>query len=146
LDVAIKVSEVFLPTGTVIVSTKGRAKNQNVVYKADYKKPLSEMPLVILVNEGSASAAEIVAGAIKDNRRGIVLGTKTFGKGSVQTVSPLGDGSALRLTTARYFTPSGQPIHDEGVIPDIAVSNPEGADRQLETAVSLIKCVNTIKK
>jgi carboxyl-terminal processing protease len=141
LDTAVRVSEVFLPAGALVVSTKGRAKEQNTVYRSEYKNPMIEMPLVILVNEGSASASEIVAAAVRDNKRGIVLGQKTFGKGSVQTVIPLGDGSAIRLTTARYFTPAGQPIHDEGVMPDIVVDNPDGGDRQLQTALSLITCL-----
>ncbi|MCX5715661.1 MAG: S41 family peptidase [Candidatus Omnitrophica bacterium] len=157
LDVSIKVAQVVLPAGETIVSTKGRAKNQDAVYKADYKKPVLEIPLIVLVNEGSASASEIVAAAIKDNKRGIIVGTKTFGKGSVQTVIPLGDGSALRLTTAKYFTPSGQAIHNEGIAPDILVNNPQQKeeqkekeekpyDRQLDTAVSLMKCIKMIKK
>jgi carboxyl-terminal processing protease len=83
------------------------------------------LPLIILVNGGSASASEIVAGALKDLKRCIVMGTKTFGKGSVQTIIPLSNGSALRLTTAHYFTPSGTVIHEKGIVPDIVLENPK---------------------
>jgi carboxyl-terminal processing protease len=121
LDTAVKVAEFFLPEGQIIVSTKGRIKDQNVVYKASYSKPYVNFPLLILVNSGSASASEIIAGAVKDSKRGLVVGEKTFGKGSVQTVIPMGDGSALRLTTARYFTPNGRQINNEGIIPDVVI-------------------------
>ena len=118
LDEAIKVSDVFLESGT-IVSTKGRKTEH--FYKAnknDFDFP-SGVSLIVLVNKGSASASEILSGAIKDNKKGIILGEKTFGKASVQTILPLRDGSALRLTTARYFTPSGRSIDHEGINPDI---------------------------
>lgn len=121
LDVSVEAVEVFLPKGEIVVSTKGRVELQNVVYKANYKRPYLDFPLLVLVNGGSASASEIVAGAIKDNKRGIIVGTKTFGKGSVQTVLKLSDGSALRLTTAKYFTPNGQQIHGEGIVPDVII-------------------------
>jgi len=121
LDISVEVAEIFLPKGEIIVSTKGRVEAQNIVYKSNYKRPYLDFPLLILVNGGSASASEIVAGAIKDNKRGLIVGTKTFGKGSVQTVLRLTDGSALRLTTAKYFTPSGQGIHEEGIAPDVTI-------------------------
>ncbi|MCM8782674.1 MAG: S41 family peptidase [Candidatus Omnitrophica bacterium] len=137
LDTSVKVAEIFLPAGQIVVSTKGRLKEQNAVYKAKYKKPYVDFPLLVLVNEGSASASEIVASAIKDSKRGIIIGTKTFGKGSVQTVIPLGDGSAVRLTTARYLTPNGQPIHNEGVMPDVIIPALQGSKRDRDEDVAL---------
>lgn len=119
LNSAIAVSEIFLPKGTLIVSTKARIESQNKEYRAAKDSPYSDIVLAVLVNEGSASASEIVAGAMKDNGRGILVGQKTFGKGSVQTVLPMRDGSALRITTAEYFTPKGISIHKQGIMPDI---------------------------
>ena len=121
LDVAVAVAEKFLPKDSLIVSTKSRVAGQNVEFKSKSILPYTDFPMVVLVNEGSASASEIVAGAIQDDKRGITIGTKTFGKGSVQTVMPLKDGSALRLTTASYLTPSGRSIRGEGIIPDVVV-------------------------
>ncbi|MBU4305120.1 MAG: S41 family peptidase [Candidatus Omnitrophica bacterium] len=118
---SVETASEFLSTGALVVSTRGREKSQNTEYRATGKSNFREIPLIILVNEGSASASEIVAGAIQDHKRGIILGTKSFGKGSVQTVIPLRDGSALRLTTARYYTPSGRTINEKGIIPDVEV-------------------------
>jgi len=121
LDVSVSVAELFLDRQQLVVTTKGRLRSQNLEFRSRRKGPVSEMPLVVLVNEGSASASEIVAGAIQDHRRGIIVGTKTHGKASVQTIFPLKDGSALRLTTSKYFTPNGRSIHGEGIMPDVLV-------------------------
>ncbi|MCX5868200.1 MAG: S41 family peptidase [Proteobacteria bacterium] len=125
LDQAIEVSDFFLPEG-LIVYTKGRSESQKVEYKAgsDPVEKKWDCPIVILINGGTASAAEIVTGALKDNKRAIVLGTKTFGKGSVQTIIPMRENTALRLTTARYYTPNGTSIQGVGIAPDIEVLFP----------------------
>lgn len=148
LDVAVEVSEMFLPKGKLVVSTKGRVKDQNLEFVAKDDKPHLNYPMVILVNEGSASAAEIVAGALRDHHRGILMGTKTFGKGSVQTVIPLKDGSAIRLTTSIYYTPSGQSIHGNGLQPDVVVKEQEPAEEQdpmMLRAVDLLKGLKVYK-
>jgi len=121
LNQAIKVSDVFLDEG-IIVSTKGRDSRQDMEISATRNGVKRSYPIIVLVNEGSASASEIVAGALQDNKRALVLGTKTFGKGSVQTILPLSDGSGLRLTTARYYTPSGNSIQLTGIQPDIELA------------------------
>jgi carboxyl-terminal processing protease len=122
LNVAIKISEMFLPEGKTIVSTKGRHSSQNTLSVSHIKKEeFAAWPIVVLINEGSASGSEILAGALKDNKRAVTLGAKSFGKGSVQSVIPLQDGSGLRLTTSKYFTPSGVCIHEIGITPDIVV-------------------------
>ncbi|MGB9428420.1 MAG: S41 family peptidase [Gammaproteobacteria bacterium] len=120
LDAAVDVSDVFLNSG-IIVSAKGRAPDSNFVRHATPGDILSGAPLVVLVNGGTASAAEITAGALQDNHRALILGTQTFGKGSVQTVIPLPEGGALKLTTALYYTPSGHSIQAEGIQPNIVV-------------------------
>lgn len=122
LNVAIKITQDFLPAGETIVSTKGRHPTNDTVAKStNTKGEFLTWPMVVLINEGSASASEILAGALKDNKRAVIVGTKSFGKGSVQSVIPLPDGSGLRLTTAKYFTPSGVCIHGIGITPDVVV-------------------------
>jgi len=120
LEQAIKVSDMFLKDGT-IVSTRGRAKGEKEVAVASKKGKYTDIPVVILVNEYTASASEIVSGALQDNKRALIVGERTFGKGSVQSVIKLGDGSGLKLTVARYYTPSGVSIQAEGIHPDIYI-------------------------
>jgi len=119
LDVAVKVAEQFVDNGKMIVYTKGKKNNQSLEFISHNTHPINNLPMVVPINEGSASGSEIVAGCLQDYKRAIIMGVKSFGKGSVQTVIPLNDGSALRLTTSKYFTPSGKIIHGNGVIPDI---------------------------
>ncbi len=123
LDVAVRVVEKFVDYGKLIVSTKGRKQSQNLEFVSGERKPFLDLPLAVLINEGSASGSEIVAGCLQDYKRAIIVGTKSFGKGFVQTVIPLGDGSALRLTTSKYFTPLGRQIQGKGVVPDIIIEN-----------------------
>ena len=120
LDQSVKVSDAFLKSGA-IVSSRGRTKSSKRVYEARDDGDEPECPIVVLINGGTASAAEIVSGALRDNKRAVLLGTQTFGKGSVQTIAPLKDGSALKLTIAKYYTPDGKSIQARGIIPDIAV-------------------------
>lgn len=136
LDAAVAVASTFLPEGAVVVTTKGQIPESNEVYKAipeDYTRrgavdplkglpaALKTVPMVVLVNGGSASASEIVSGALQDNHRATIMGSQTFGKGSVQTVRPLGPDTALKLTTARYYTPNGKSIQTIGIVPNIMV-------------------------
>ena len=120
LDAAVKVSDTFLEKGTV-VSIKGRDESSNREFIAKPGDELNGKPIIVLVNGGSASASEIVAGALQDQKRAIIMGTRTFGKGSVQTIMPLQNDSAIKLTTARYFTPSGRSIQNEGIVPDVVL-------------------------
>jgi len=131
LTQAVRVSDMFLDAG-LIVYTEGRIESQKQKYFAQKDGTWTDFPLVVLVNGGSASASEIVAGALQDHKRAVVLGTKTFGKGSVQTILPLDDSSALRLTTARYFTPKGRSIQATGIVPDIVVESAPAPDAKAE--------------
>ncbi|KQP05033.1 S41 family peptidase [Pseudorhodoferax sp. Leaf265] len=140
LDAAVAVSAAFLPEGVTVVSTNGQLADSKFTYKAapEYylrrggSDPLKRLPaalktvpIVVLVNEGSASASEIVAGALQDHKRATIMGSQTFGKGSVQTVRPLGPDTGLKLTTARYYTPSGNSIQAKGIVPDVMVDETE---------------------
>lgn len=139
LDIAVKITENFLGRGSRIVSTRSRKKNQDLEFTSANRRADTETPMVVLINRGSASGSEILAAALQDHKRAIILGNKSFGKGSVQTVIPLSDGSAIRLTTSKYFSPNGNVIHGEGVTPDIIVEeaevqllNEESAERPVD--------------
>jgi carboxyl-terminal processing protease len=121
LATAVEICRNFIGDRKLIVYTQGRSEEQVIKFFAEKKAKHEKIPLVILVNKGSASGSEIVAGCVQDWKRGIILGEKTFGKASVQSLMPLSDGSGLRLTTAKYYTPNGRSIHDVGIIPDIVV-------------------------
>lgn len=136
LNTAVAVSAAFLPPGSLVVYTEGRGddakmklmatpehylRNKNDDYLKKLPSDIKKVPMVVLVNGGSASASEIVAGALQDHKRAVVMGTQSFGKGSVQTILPLGNGTAIKLTTARYFTPNGRSIQAKGITPDIVV-------------------------
>jgi carboxyl-terminal processing protease len=135
LDQAVAVSDAFLDQGE-IVSTRGREADSALRFNAREGDIIDGLPLVVLINNGSASASEIVAGALQDHGRALILGTRSFGKGSVQTLIPLGGRGALRLTTARYYTPSGRSIQEQGIDPDIVVEQirpePEAATEDRE--------------
>jgi carboxyl-terminal processing protease len=122
LDQAVEVCSKFLPKGQLVVTTEGRNPAQDSRREALGHDELEGMPIVVMINLGSASASEIVAGCLQDLKRAIILGEKSFGKGSVQSILPLQDGSALRLTTAKYYTPSHKVIHEEGITPDVVVA------------------------
>jgi len=149
LDEAVAVSDLFLDSG-VIVTIKGRNEEEKTAFNAHKEGTMPPWPMVVLVNQGSASASEIVAGALQDYGRAVIMGSKTFGKGSVQTIIPLDDGSGIRLTTARYYTPKGRTIHEKGIQPDISLPTVEkvpqtmaeeqtGADPHLDRALEQLK-------
>ncbi|MGZ6236756.1 MAG: S41 family peptidase [Syntrophales bacterium] len=129
LEQSLSVSEFFLKEGSAIVSIKGRDASDEVTFTAEADGEKPTCPIIILINEGSASAAEIVTGALQDNGRAVILGIRTFGKGSVQGVIPFEDGSAMMLTVARYYTPKGRSIQAEGIAPDIKVEFVEPAEQ-----------------
>lgn len=136
LDQAVAVSDIFLSDG-MIVYTDGRRPEEKTEYRARKDGSFDNFPMVVLINGGSASAAEIVAGALQDNKRAVVVGVKSFGKASVQTIRPLNDGSAIKLTVARYYTPSGRSIQATGIEPDIWVDQkvPETEDAKAQTFI-----------
>lgn len=141
LDAAVDVADLFLEAG-VIVSADGRAPDASFRYRARAGDLMSGKPITVLVNGSSASASEILAGALQDNGRAQIVGSPTFGKGSVQTVLPLSEGRAIKLTTSRYFTPSGRSINNRGIYPDVTVhTDPKDGDtdRQLQVAISRLQ-------
>ncbi len=141
LESAVQVAGKFIEKGKKIVYTRGRKKNQDLEFFSNAPQPYVDFPMVVLINDGSASGSEIVAGCLQDYKRAVIVGIKSFGKGSVQTVIPLSDGSALRLTTSKYFTPSGKVIHGKGVLPDILVEDadvkPAGNEVKSEKAAEI---------
>lgn len=139
LDVAIDVTSRFVPKGSLVVSTQGRDPASKMEFKSKYNAPILDIPLVVLINEGSASGSEILAGALQDDNRAVIMGAKSFGKGSVQTVIPMKDGSALRLTTSKYFTPSGRSIHNIGIEPDIVVESKIITEKEDDTVEDIFK-------
>jgi carboxyl-terminal processing protease len=146
LEAAIGVSDVFLDGG-LIVTANGRAADAQFSMDARPGDDLDGAPLIVLVNGGSASASEIVAGALQDHHRARLVGSQTYGKGSVQTVMPLSDGHAIKLTTSRYFTPSGASIHQRGIKPDVLIEDSkDGDDRVLHSALDLLKAPGTIRQ
>ncbi|MCM8797782.1 MAG: S41 family peptidase, partial [Candidatus Omnitrophica bacterium] len=134
LESAVKVAELFVEKEKLIVYTRGRKPNQNMDFVSRITKPATAVPIAVLVNDGSASGSEIVAACLQDYGRAIIVGTKSFGKGSVQSVFPLGDGSALRLTTSKFFTPSGKVINEKGVVPDVVVEEEKNKYRNPEVS------------
>ncbi len=137
LHQAVEVVDIFLNEGT-IVSTKGRRADDNMLFAAHNNSRNADYPMVVLINEGSASASEIVAGAVQAHKRGILVGKRSFGKGSVQTVIPLQNGAGLRLTTAKYYTPDGRSIQALGIIPDVDVDFSEDAGDETDKQTAAV--------
>ncbi len=142
LGEAIEIVDEFIDQG-LIVSVRGRTEGQAREYYATKNGDFQEYPIVVIVNDGSASASEVVAEALQDSKRATILGTNTFGKGSVQTIIRLEDGSGLKLTTAKFYAPSGRSISEIGVTPDVIVENDDSNDKQLDTAVEILKSSGT---
>ena len=142
LDASVKIVSMFVRDG-LVVETKGRSERSNEKYYVDKKQYLTNVPMVVLINGGSASASEIVAGALNDRGRAKLIGEKSFGKGSVQTLFPLTDGSGIYVTIARYYTPSGKVIDHVGLSPDIEVKGEpdmdKSKDEQLQRAITEVK-------
>lgn len=147
LHSAVEIAEIFVPEGKLIVSTKGRTAARSQQYLSKNRRPKKIEPLVVLVNKGSASGSEILAGALQDHGLATVVGVKTFGKGSIQTLVPLADGTAVRMTTSKYYTPKGRVIHEVGITPDLIVEDADpkdGKDEQLDKAVALIRSAQPV--
>ncbi len=141
LEQAVEIADDFINDG-LIVRVKGRNRRQSKDYYANYSKNIDPKNVFVLVNNGSASASEVLAGALRDNGIAKVIGEKTFGKGSVQTIIGLNDGSGIKLTTAKFYTPNGSVINNIGIMPDIYITNIKKQDRQLDTAVKIISELN----
>lgn len=129
LESAVEVAETFLPEDYLIVAVKGRDESKDVIFRSRSRRIILDVPMALLINEGSASGSEIVAAALREHDRAILLGSKTFGKGSVQTVLPLADGCAIKLTTHLYYTPEGHTIQDNGIEPDFLVESAPSAEK-----------------
>jgi carboxyl-terminal processing protease len=155
LEQALSVANLFLDAGKAIVHVKGRKASKNQTFKSKGKDSLDKLPIALLINKGSASASEIVAGALKDNRRAILIGEKSFGKGSIQAVYNIGKFGGIKLTIARFYTPNGDEIQGHGVQPDILLSKPkpelpiekiEKDDTELQRAIDLLHGLWVVQK
>ena len=164
LDMSVEITGKFIPKGKLIVYTRGRKEEQSYEYFSSAKQPILNLPMAVLINEGSASGSEILAAALQYYKRAIIIGGKSFGKGSVQVVIPLGNGTALKLTTSKYFTPDGKEISGKGVIPDIVVEDDKSSlsqeqseedakegfnyqkDKYIMRAVDLLNALNFYQK